>query len=162
MDKKKVIIVIGGLAAVGTALYFIFRKRPDTAVGAIIDKVSQTFTGEELSDQPSGSSGGKTIPSGDIITSHTTNPIITPSAGCSSYKTESWPLAKCMKGSKVKELQTMLNKTYGSKLNTSVKADGYFGPATENFVHAVLGSRVCKESDFNFIKKAYQAVSNME
>jgi hypothetical protein len=156
MDKKKVIIVLGGLAAVGTALYFIFRKRPDTAVGSIIDKVSKTFGGEELSDKPVVGSG-KSIPSGDII-SPPSSTTTTKSYPCPSYKAESFPLSVKMKGEKTKALQLALNKVYKQNL----VVDGCFGPNTKTAVKAVIGRDTVKEQDFASIISSYSALMIMK
>jgi hypothetical protein len=156
MDKKKVIIVIGGLAAVGTALYFIFRKRPDTSVGSIIDKVSKTFGGEELSDKPVVGSG-KSKPTGDII-SPPSSTTTTKSYPCPSYKAESFPLSVKMKGEKTKALQLALNKVYKQNL----VVDGCFGPNTKTAVKAVIGRDTVKEQDFASIISSYSALMIMK
>lgn len=151
MSAKKAVIIIGGLAAVGAALYFIFK--PDV----------KRFTSKVLGGETDDSDSGSKVSSGiQTVVKPVVNTTPPPSTGCSVYRAESFPLAKCMKGAKVKELQTMLNKLYSDKLDMSIKADSYFGPATETFVYKVLGTRQVKQGDYDFIVKSYKAVTNID
>lgn len=65
------------------------------------------------------------------------------SGGGSSYKNESFPLAKGMKGENVKKLQTALGVT----------ADGMFGNNTETALYAKYKVKTCNQTMFDSISK---------
>jgi hypothetical protein len=158
-NNKKVLVVLGGLVGVGTAIFFIFRKDPGK-LGQFI----RSITGENLV----GASSKDKVPtkdtkvgSGSTVVnppSKTQNSALTTS--CSGYKAESWPLSICMKGQTVKSAQQAINYVY----NTELKEDGYFGAQTQEAVVKILGRVDGKitENDFNSLtnsQKASQMVS---
>lgn len=154
MNKKKALIIFGGLAVTSAAVYFIFRKKPYSKVGAFIRTVESKVIGEPVSSEDEViTTTGTSFVNDATVTASTT--------GCSSYRTESFPLSKCMKGSKVKDLQKFMNKLYSDTTGIKLTEDGYFGPKTENATVVSIGSKVVRESDFNQMQSAYKAISTL-
>jgi hypothetical protein len=131
MNKKKTLIIIGGLVATGTAIYFIFRKKPASKVGAFIrkteDKLS-SITGTSTASLPSSSTTKITSVNigGQKITA--------PTGGT---------LGRGSKGEDVKNLQTLLNAVYGANL----QVDGIFGPLTEAALVDATGKTELTKAD---------------
>jgi surface antigen len=189
--KKKVMIIVGGLLAVGTALYFIFRKDKENPV-AFVRGLKSKLTGESTTDietntggsaglggsAMAGVSSGGNLSQADqssvnalasILPGLVTNPLSANMSGtmtalqaikdgykgCPSYKAESWPMAKGMRGGTVATLQMALNTVYKKKLTT----DGCFGPLTETAVKSVMKTTKVDQANFKKIYMAYQAIS---
>ena len=147
MNKKNVLIVIAGLAAVGTAIYFIFRK-DESKMGSFIRKGESLVKGEELELDT------VKIPVGNKSDGINTVLNTVPPAGtypCASYKAESFPLTSGMKGEKSKALQQAVNKVY----KQSLVVDGCFGPKSAAVMKTVLGSTTVSLADFQKIISSY-------
>ncbi len=141
MKQKKALIILAGLAAAGTAIYFIFRK-DQSRVGGFVRKVEKTITGEQ--DEIS-----------DIV-------VETPVSTGSSYKQESFPLKKWMRGSKVKAMQTILNELYLDRIGIKISVDGYFGPDTEKALVKATGKKQLTKSEYLSLASAAKAKANIE
>lgn len=159
MDKKKLIIVAGGLIAVPIALFFIF-KNENESVSHFLKRIFlkyQEIDGENEVNDDNKVGSGKSKPTGDII-SPPSSTTTTKSYPCPSYKAESFPLSVKMKGEKTKALQLALNKVYKQNL----VVDGCFGPNTKTAVKAVIGRDTVKEQDFASIISSYSALMIMK
>jgi hypothetical protein len=165
MDKKKVLIIVGGIAAVGTALYFIFKEDANRLF-------AKYFKGGEItgSDTKMGYvQENASVPSKDIIkpsvitTDHDKDINIAYEAkttnypGCPSYKTESFPLKKGMKGGYCANVQLALNKVYKKGLVT----DGCFGPKTEAALQSVTGRTYVDANNYRLLFSAYLGSVNV-
>jgi len=150
MKQKKVLIILTGLAAAGTAIYFIFRE-DQSRVGGFVRKVESTIKGEVLMENGL-----------DDVLNIQKQPVSTSTNGCSGYGAESFPLKKCMKGTKVKNVQTILNTLYKAKIGTQLTVDGYFGPATEAALYKAAGKRQLTKDEYNSLASAATAKANVE
>lgn len=152
--SKKALIIITGLVAVGTAVYLIFRK-DQSKIGGFVRKVESAITGENM-----GLYEGVGLDENlNIETGETT---ITSSGGCSNYVSESFPLKKCMKGSNVAAVQTILNELYIEKIGEKIEVDRYFGPATEAALYKATGSRQVTKNQYNSLASAAAAKANID
>jgi len=137
---KKTIIILTGLAAAGTAIYFLFRK-DQSKIGGFVRNVEKTIKGEE--DIP------------DVV-------VETPVKTGSSYSYEAFPLKKGMGGNRVKAMQTILNELYLDKIGIKIAIDGKFGPDTEAALVKATGKKQLSEDDYYNLAKAAKAKTNVE
>lgn len=135
MEKKKVIIIGLGLAGVAAAIYFIFKPNLKNIFGK---------TKNVLPDSES-----KKVAGSKTNTVQTTGASIT---GCNNYKQESFPIAKGMKGTNVKAIQTILNELYSA--SPKLVVDGCFGTKTETALNKAIGRKTLTQTDYNSLAKA--------
>jgi hypothetical protein len=150
-NNKKVLIALGGLVGVGTALFLIFRKDP----GKLGQFIRNITNGNKAPNEKVPTKDEK-VGSGSTVVnppSKTKSSALTTS--CSGYKAESWPLSICMKGQTVKSAQQAMNYLYGLELTE----DGYFGAQTQSAVINTLGRVDGKitENDFNSLTNSQRA-----
>lgn len=157
MEKKKVLIVVGGLAAVTTALYFIFKPQAKQ----VLSKLKSLVTGEE--PVVGSSFTNSTAPVFPVTVKTDTTPGYGKSiTGCPSYKLESFPIGRGMKGTNVKAIQTILNELYYSKTGVKLTVDGCFGPLTESTLVKATGKKTLTQDEYLNLAKAGAAIKNMD
>ncbi len=123
MDTTTKIIIGAGVLAVGvTATYFVVKNKQKKKL-------------QELQTANGGQSTIKTLPG-----NHTG--ICIPPA---SYKPESAPYQKGMKGNTVSRLQQILNKYF----NAGLKVDGKFGCKTEAALYRAIGKKSLSAADIS-------------
>ena len=155
MEQKKVLIILTGLAAAGAGMFFLF-KDDDSKIGVFIRKI----TGKEPKME-SGSNDQKDIIKPPPVTT-TKTPTTIISSGCSGYINESFPLKKCMTGSNVEAMQTILNKLYTAKIGTKLTVDGDFGPGTEAALYKATSKRQLTQDQYLSLASAATAKSNID
>jgi peptidoglycan hydrolase-like protein with peptidoglycan-binding domain len=158
MNKKKVLIVLGGLIGVTAAIFFIF-KNDESKFGQFIRRI--TGIAEPPKDDTKVGGGKSTDIGGGKSTDNGSSPInnvLNPSDKTypCSYKSESFPIKANMKGEKSKAIQLALNKVYNQKLTV----DGCFGPNSQKAVQAVLGKDSVSQADYAKLIAAYAGVSS--
>lgn len=117
MDKNTKILIGGStFLLLGTAGYFIWKN-----------KKQKSLINPELPDNTS-----------------SVRTLATSFVSCPSYKANSFPISRGMKGNEVKRIQEMLNKKFYSGL----KIDGCFGPKTEAALFIAIGKRTLSAQDF--------------
>jgi hypothetical protein len=152
MNKKKTVIVVLGLGAVGAIVYFLFFNKSTTNPFA---KLAQGLGLKMGSGLPSNKSKGKT---NQGTNTNTNKSISTGSGACSGYKAESWPLSKCMQGPTVKQLQHILNTVYASQTGGDLTEDGQFGQNTLDNLN-IIGLSTVTEAQFNQLSSANASVA---
>ena len=168
---QKVLIIGGGIAATGTVLYFLFRDSSGK-IGQFIRRITNSDISQKvsslikpISDLGTNGSGGS-VGKSDVV--HAKDPVSTTGAWgqCQKYVPDSFPLAKCMKGEKVRALQAYINKVSPS---ADLKEDGYFGDKTETALKAysaisLIGYKTAIEGTAKFYNAAdgyYSAASDI-
>lgn len=151
MKSKKVFIILGGLTAVGAAIYFIFRE-DESRMGGFVRKVEGSITGKPV----------VFYPQFDVDENKQQIYDKPASGGCSGYVPDNFPLQKCDKGSKVKALQTILNELYLDKIGAKITVDGYFGPKTEAALFKATGKTKLSMDEYNSLASATVAKNNVE
>lgn len=142
MKRKKVLLIVGGLGLTATALYLIFRKKPNTVVGSIISSVKQ-----------------KVSPSYNLPTTTGSTTSTNTSTTTSSTTTSEvdFPLKSGSRGTNVKSLQIMINSLYIDKIGIKLVEDGIWGPKTGAAVKTATGLSQISKKDFDKLSKAYWA-----
>ena len=148
--NKKALVIFGGLATVAAGIYFIF-KDDNSPMGEFVRKI----TGKQL---PNMEHSYSPEIGGSVISAE--NPI-TVSGGCTSYVSEAFPLKKCMKGSNVAAMQTILNELYADKIGSKIKVDKYFGSDTESALIKATGKSQLSEQEYLSLASAADAKSNI-
>ena len=142
-NKKKAFLIVGAMGAVGTALYFMFRKKPGTVVGSIIGEVQNKIS-------PSSS-----------YTAPTTTNVSSSNTSTKTVTSATFPLKKGSRGDEVKNLQTVLNVLYKDVIGTQLVVDGIFGSKTEAALKAATGKTTISQDEYYNLSKASAAAKNL-
>lgn len=142
-NGKKALLILGGVAAVGASSFILTKDDPNSKIGQ--------FYANLFGLDRNVSSGTNTVKETPELTKvdYTVQTSTSNGTSCSGYVAESFPLRKCQKGTKIKNVQTILNTLYTTKIGKQLVVDGYFGPGTETALIKATGKASLTEKEYN-------------